>query len=54
MIETDRWISAMAGTYATGDSRCLYQQPDAESGRVYGTLTAPALQQDILSRAWPE
>jgi putative acyl-CoA dehydrogenase len=26
---------------------------DAESGRVYGTLTAAALQQDILARAWP-
>ncbi|MEC4721135.1 isovaleryl-CoA dehydrogenase [Noviherbaspirillum sp. CPCC 100848] len=26
---------------------------DAESGRVYGTLSAAALQQDILKRAWP-
>ncbi len=27
---------------------------DAECGRVYGTLAAPALQNDILKRAWPE
>jgi putative acyl-CoA dehydrogenase len=27
---------------------------DAASGRVYGTLSATALQQDILQRAWPE
>jgi putative acyl-CoA dehydrogenase len=27
---------------------------DAECGRVYGTLAAPQLQQEILSRAWPE
>jgi putative acyl-CoA dehydrogenase len=26
---------------------------DAESGRVYGTLAASALQQNILDRAWP-
>jgi putative acyl-CoA dehydrogenase len=26
---------------------------DAESGRVYGTLSAAALQQNILDRAWP-
>ncbi|HVK95138.1 MAG TPA: isovaleryl-CoA dehydrogenase [Noviherbaspirillum sp.] len=26
---------------------------DAEHGRVYGTLAAPALQQEILARAWP-
>ncbi|MDB5761475.1 MAG: isovaleryl-CoA dehydrogenase [Herminiimonas sp.] len=26
---------------------------DAECGRVYGTLAAPALQQEILNRAWP-
>jgi putative acyl-CoA dehydrogenase len=26
---------------------------DAESGRVYGTLATPALQQNILERAWP-
>ena len=26
---------------------------DAECGRVYGTLSSAALQQDILSRAWP-
>lgn len=26
---------------------------DAECGRVYGTLSAPALQQGILARAWP-
>lgn len=26
---------------------------DAECGRVYGTLAAPALQQNILNRAWP-
>ncbi|RJG06587.1 isovaleryl-CoA dehydrogenase [Noviherbaspirillum cavernae] len=26
---------------------------DAECGRVYGTLAAPALQQNILERAWP-
>jgi putative acyl-CoA dehydrogenase len=27
---------------------------DAECGRVYGTLAAPALQRQILDRAWPE
>jgi putative acyl-CoA dehydrogenase len=27
---------------------------DAESGRVYGTLSAVSLQQNILDRAWPE
>jgi putative acyl-CoA dehydrogenase len=27
---------------------------DAESGRVYGTLSAAALQRNILDRAWPE
>jgi putative acyl-CoA dehydrogenase len=27
---------------------------DPENGRVYGTLTAQALQEDILRRAWPE
>ena len=27
---------------------------DAACGRVYGTLSSAALQQDILSRAWPE
>ncbi|MFL6716978.1 MAG: isovaleryl-CoA dehydrogenase [Burkholderiaceae bacterium] len=26
---------------------------DADSGRVYGTMAAPALQQRILDRAWP-
>ena len=26
---------------------------DAECGRVYGTLAAPALQKEILDRAWP-
>lgn len=26
---------------------------DPECGRVYGTLAAPALQQNILDRAWP-
>jgi putative acyl-CoA dehydrogenase len=26
---------------------------DAECGRVYGTLAAPALQQNIIERAWP-
>jgi putative acyl-CoA dehydrogenase len=27
---------------------------DAECGRVYGTLSSAAMQQDILRRAWPE
>jgi putative acyl-CoA dehydrogenase len=27
---------------------------DAQTGRVYGTLSAAALQEDILARAWPE
>jgi putative acyl-CoA dehydrogenase len=26
---------------------------DGECGRVYGTLTVPALQEDIIGRAWP-
>lgn len=31
----------------------ITSRTDAECGRVYGTLPAPALQQDILARAWP-
>lgn len=31
----------------------IASRTDAECGRVYGTLAAPALQQDILARAWP-
>ncbi len=26
---------------------------DAEGGRVYGTLAAPTVQQQILQRCWP-
>ena len=31
----------------------ISSRTDAECGRVYGTLSASALQQDILNRAWP-
>ncbi len=31
----------------------IASRTDAECGRVYGTLAAPALQQNILDRAWP-
>jgi putative acyl-CoA dehydrogenase len=31
----------------------IQSRSDADCGRVYGTLTAPALQEDILQRAWP-
>ena len=31
----------------------IASRTDAECGRVYGTLAAPALQYEILGRAWP-
>ena len=31
----------------------IASRTDAECGRVYGTLAAPALQHEILGRAWP-
>jgi putative acyl-CoA dehydrogenase len=31
----------------------IASRTDSECGRVYGTLATPALQQNILDRAWP-